>query len=308
MLLGTLFVFLLSRTLAHPVASSLPPERPVPPISPVLNAFVAASDRIRDPSKIRSTWELVWNCLGTIFVCTYVAIHPNMPDPNSSKRRRLWEKVKMSVYALLAPEVVIVMALRQRGRNKAKGDLLTKAIVVVQTSWFVVQCIARHAQSLVITQLELVTLAFATLNIITYFLWRSKPLNAQYPIYFKKDGSRSGGPLRIARESLGVSDAYSEIWIGWTWRSVGSKSAIWQRMSMERKTRPFIEVFWKWLVKKLFEALFSPLTDMISYAEFRSSVCVGPYYGGELSDDATGVATSLFLLIGVLFGGIHLVG
>ncbi|KAF8638229.1 hypothetical protein AX16_010536, partial [Volvariella volvacea WC 439] len=112
MLFGTLFVFLLSCTLAQPV--SLPIENPVPPTSPVLNAFVAVSDCIRNPSKIRSTSELVWNCLGTVFVCTYVAIHPNMPDRCATKSERMWQKVRTCLYALLAPEAVIIMAMRQR--------------------------------------------------------------------------------------------------------------------------------------------------------------------------------------------------
>ncbi|KAF8652614.1 hypothetical protein AX16_004303 [Volvariella volvacea WC 439] len=101
--------------------------------------------------------------------------------------------------------------------DKAKGDLLTKVVVVMQTSWFMVQCIARHAQGLVITELELVTLAFAALNIVTYLLWWSKPLNAQYPIFFREDGNRSSGPLQIPTNNLGVSDRYSEIWIGCAW-------------------------------------------------------------------------------------------
>ncbi|TDL15015.1 hypothetical protein BD410DRAFT_809277 [Rickenella mellea] len=44
---------------------------------------------------------------------------------------------------------------------------------------FVLQCIARGAEHLAITELELVTLAFAVLNMVTYALWWNKPQNVQ---------------------------------------------------------------------------------------------------------------------------------
>ncbi|PPQ69281.1 hypothetical protein CVT25_005938 [Psilocybe cyanescens] len=54
---------------------------------------------------------------------------------------------------------------------------LSKALVIVQATWFVLQCFARIAQSLEGTQLELVTLAFIALNGFMYFLWWNKPLD-----------------------------------------------------------------------------------------------------------------------------------
>jgi hypothetical protein len=62
-------------------------------------------------------------------------------------------------------------------RDRSKGDGLSKTLVVVQTTWFIGQCIARRVQGLVVTELELVTLAFATLNFIIYFFWWNKPLD-----------------------------------------------------------------------------------------------------------------------------------
>lgn len=67
-------------------------------------------------------------------------------------------------------------------QDRSKGDGLTKAIVLVQTTWFVAQCIARHAQGLVVTELEIITLAFATLNGMMYFFWWNKPLDVRYSI------------------------------------------------------------------------------------------------------------------------------
>ena len=46
-------------------------------------------------------------------------------------------------------------------KDKGKSDALTKFIVLLQTLWFVIQCIARGIQHLPITELEIVTLAYA---------------------------------------------------------------------------------------------------------------------------------------------------
>ncbi|PPQ90883.1 hypothetical protein CVT25_007353 [Psilocybe cyanescens] len=62
----------------------------------------------------------------------------------------------------------------------SKGDGFSKLIVVGQTSWFVAQCISRAVQGLVITELELVTVSFAFLNVLLYFLWWNKPLNSSF--------------------------------------------------------------------------------------------------------------------------------
>ena len=63
--------------------------------------------------------------------------------------------------------------------DRSKGDGLSKLIFVLQSSWFIMQCIARHIQGLDLTQLELTTLAMASLNAITILLWWKKPLGAQ---------------------------------------------------------------------------------------------------------------------------------
>jgi len=64
-------------------------------------------------------------------------------------------------------------------QDKSKGDAISKAVVILQTGWFVTHCIARIVQRLPITELELVTIAVATLNFVTYLLWWHKPLNVQ---------------------------------------------------------------------------------------------------------------------------------
>lgn len=72
--------------------------------------------------------------------------------------------------------------------HKSRGDGLSKLIFILQTSWFIVQCAARGVQGLDLTQLELTTLALASLNGITFLLWWEKPLGAQgvLRVYLKR--------------------------------------------------------------------------------------------------------------------------
>ena len=63
--------------------------------------------------------------------------------------------------------------------DRSKGDALSKVIFILQSTWFITQCIARRVQGLSVTRLELTTLALASLNGITFMLWWDKPLGAQ---------------------------------------------------------------------------------------------------------------------------------
>src|SRR6266540_924221 len=74
-------------------------------------------------------------------------------------------------------------------RDRSKGDALAKFIAILQTSWFIFQCITRGQQRLALTEFELVTLALASLNAITYVFWWHKPLGVQEPvrIYLKSE-------------------------------------------------------------------------------------------------------------------------
>ncbi|TDL13387.1 hypothetical protein BD410DRAFT_735465, partial [Rickenella mellea] len=195
-----------------------------------------------DLNNCRTTSDIVWSCLTTIFSCTWVAIHPNIPAPHESSFEIGLRHFGIFVMALIAPELVIMWAMRQwvvsrrlakehhaegwtqthgffalmggfmlfdgkealytlvpekldelskSGKivfpdiskediqDRSKGDIISKGFVIIQTSWFVLQCIARGVEHLAITELELVTLAFAVLNLATYALWWNKPLNVQ---------------------------------------------------------------------------------------------------------------------------------
>ena len=230
-------------------AQALPTDsRPLEIIS-TGNHVPSESIFIRDESKFdtRSIYNILWSCLSTIFACTWITVHPNIPAPGDSQWAVLRRRLAIMGYFLLTPEFVIWWAARQHfaardltqiheknhpgwtrahsfflimggftlheggkpvrvldswkleklwdaGKikwptitkeeiaDRSKGDYLSKTIILFQTMWFVGQCIARGAYGLTVTELEVVTVAFASLTGVIYYLWWDKPLDVRCSI------------------------------------------------------------------------------------------------------------------------------
>jgi len=92
-------------------------------------------------------------------------------------------------------------------QDRSKADIFSKGIVVLQTTWFIVQCISRFATKLAITELEVVTLAFAACNGITYWLWWHKPSDVRcaVPVYLKTSEPSSSLNVSKARQQRNAS-------------------------------------------------------------------------------------------------------
>ncbi|KAJ7910788.1 hypothetical protein B0H13DRAFT_2660854 [Mycena leptocephala] len=201
----------------------------------------AAPNSCNDISNCRKLFDIVWGCLATIFACTWVSVHPNVPAPNESRLAHFWRRLKMMLIAAIAPEIMVAFAARQffaaralskefgfsktHGfffcmggfvsstgsplvtkkqladaetgfefligiknvdvkdiMDKSKGDALSKGLAMVQGLWFTMQCVSRLHQHLVITELEVATLAFAAVNIFIWLLWWYKPLDVRRQI------------------------------------------------------------------------------------------------------------------------------
>lgn len=61
----------------------------------------------------RSEWNIISSCFATIFACSWVAIHPNIPAPSDSSMRIFFRRLMIMGYMLIVPEMVIVWAGRQ---------------------------------------------------------------------------------------------------------------------------------------------------------------------------------------------------
>jgi hypothetical protein len=98
---------------------------------------------------------------------------------NPGKFVRILEKEDVRQHQL---ETIIPRTTEGDIKDRGKSDRIAKAIVILQTSWFVVQCIARGIQHLPLTELEIVTLAYAMMNSFIYFFWWDKPRDVGCPI------------------------------------------------------------------------------------------------------------------------------
>jgi hypothetical protein len=61
----------------------------------------------------RTIWNIIWSCLVTIFGCTWVAVHPNIPNAEDKWFTTALRRLQLMVMALIAPEFVILWAMRQ---------------------------------------------------------------------------------------------------------------------------------------------------------------------------------------------------
>lgn len=79
----------------------------------------------------------------------------------------------------------------EKSKSRGGGGLLIKAVVLLQASWFLVQCLARtitpsefnsQTQTMRISRLEILTIAYIMMAFCMYLAWWDKPLNVNRPI------------------------------------------------------------------------------------------------------------------------------
>ncbi|KAI0059806.1 hypothetical protein BV25DRAFT_1828514 [Artomyces pyxidatus] len=111
-------------------------------------------------------------------------------------------------------------------QNWSQSDMLSKALAITQTLWFVLQAIARRVEGLPITQLEVMTLAYTTITVAMYIAWWEKPQNV-------------GGAVRIAVKELPPEPTPARRWFKQGWYSrIFYVIAGWQDMFVDlRKAR-----------------------------------------------------------------------
>lgn len=73
--------------------------------------------------------------------------------------------------------------------DKSKADTFAKVVTIIQTSWFMLQCLGRAAQRLAFTTIELSTVAFVCCTLPTYYFWLQKPLDVFTPTLITTDFS-----------------------------------------------------------------------------------------------------------------------
>jgi hypothetical protein len=85
-----------------------------------------------DINNCRTISSIIWSCFSTIFLCTWVSLHPNITaarDPGVMGWLRDFAKNKLPLFlcALLAPEYILAWAIRQylkAGEMQQQGGFL----------------------------------------------------------------------------------------------------------------------------------------------------------------------------------------
>ncbi|KAF2006515.1 hypothetical protein P154DRAFT_600371 [Amniculicola lignicola CBS 123094] len=72
-------------------------------------------------------------------------------------------------------------------QDKSKADGLAKTLVIIQAGWMIIQTIARLAQHLPVTLLEINTIGHVLCALVLYLLWWSKPLEIKDPLILSRE-------------------------------------------------------------------------------------------------------------------------
>lgn len=76
--------------------------------------FVQRSDLSSTSSQpLRTIWNIIYGSIVTIFACTWIAVHPNVPGPYESWFIRTRRRIMIFLVALLAPEFIVGWAASQ---------------------------------------------------------------------------------------------------------------------------------------------------------------------------------------------------
>ena len=73
--------------------------------------------------------------------------------------------------------------------DKSKQDGFQKTLTLLQTGWFVLQCLGRVIQHLPLSTLELMTFSFVFCTFASYYQWSNKPLDVESPTIIEIDTS-----------------------------------------------------------------------------------------------------------------------
>ena len=66
------------------------------------------------PNNGRGTWTILSTCIITLSLCVYTALHLNIPSHKSGIVSIIGMKIKYVLFGLLAPELIVFNAWRQR--------------------------------------------------------------------------------------------------------------------------------------------------------------------------------------------------
>jgi len=108
---------------AHPVHSTRSSNvTPLPSDIGVL-AVINSTNRALPP---RTLFGVGWSCVITIFICAWTSVHPNVPP--RGLMGGLLARFKLMFWTIVAPELVLAWAVRQRFAAREIRDLINQHV------------------------------------------------------------------------------------------------------------------------------------------------------------------------------------
>ncbi|MCJ1387161.1 hypothetical protein MMC18_000001 [Xylographa bjoerkii] len=81
--------------------------------SPFGNDTILPPKNWQDEPNTGGSWSIISTCLVTLGLCVWTSLHLNIPEHNG-KTHQMWRKAGWLLTGLLAPELVVYVALEQR--------------------------------------------------------------------------------------------------------------------------------------------------------------------------------------------------
>ena len=73
----------------------------------------------------RTLFNIAWGCISTTIICTWTAIHPNIP-PREGPFKATLRRLELMFWTIVAPEILPAWALNQRLAAMTIRDLYNK--------------------------------------------------------------------------------------------------------------------------------------------------------------------------------------
>ena len=85
--------------------------------------------------------------------------------------------------------------------DRSKTNIFATVIAYGQMLWFGTNLAGRRAEGLAITKLEVASLAYVVMTLLTFFFWMNKPLDVDCPIVVKEAEEGDFGIARLGEWS-----------------------------------------------------------------------------------------------------------
>jgi hypothetical protein len=164
--------------------------------------------------------------------------------------------------------------------DRAKADSLGKTFTILQTSWFLVNIIARWASSLPVAPIELATVAYIACGLLMYATWWYKPKDMTTPVTIYVRGDRKDIPTDILEQTA-------------------TNPHGWVHLRAQIKKQTVLSVFAqgaRWLIDIVTSGPFVDITND-----------EGPYTGFYNPSHAC-IVTAVNTFVAFLYCGIHIAG